>query len=435
MQPPQQLVQWLRQSYPKPSIDEGWLSQCYAWVIEEHNLNPATDMAEIREQVESQLLMSDLTDSMIMALTEIGHSAFSLMNVRQTKIDRADLSGLARGDNEDGAQADEGPVPNYPRSMLQFELSDGAIKLNAIEYRKISQFDLENTPLGFKIQLQNVSIRHGIAFLEPRNVVLKGYSVEDLDVNRDRNFLRGLRLRLDPNDRIESDAESEGEGEGREVHASQLLPLPLPLPMPMPHAPARPNIPPVAGPSNGDIQPPPPPPTVTKQLGQPRPLARRTPRPGPSAPSTSRTALPTPPHFSTPGATMVAPMGLPSSRAPTEPLADEPPEPGSDWYFGHDSIDATFLSRAASELERSEAILSQPSQQSFSSRSQPLREIIYVDDEADKVLTGPGVVRRTLQQQSEYGGSVIDVTAEIVQGARIRRPIDNDDVISIGSDE
>jgi RecQ-mediated genome instability protein 1 len=154
---------------------QNWLSQCYAWVVEEHNLNPATDMGRIKERVESQLLMSDLTDSMvhgtglphniagiqksvlsgppilvqIMALTEIGQSAFSLMNVRQTKIDRADLSGLAQGDNEDGA--DEGPVPNYPRSMLKFELSDGAIRLNAIEYRKIPEFDLENTPLGFKV--------------------------------------------------------------------------------------------------------------------------------------------------------------------------------------------------------------------------------------------------------------------------------------------
>ena len=145
-------------------------------MVEEHNFNPATDIGRIKEQVESQLLMSDLTDSMIhgtglpqdlaglqkgvlsgppilvqiMALTEIGHSAFNLMNVRQTKIDRADLSGLAQqGDNEDGA--DEGPVPNYPRSMLQFELSDGTIKLNAIEYRKIPQLDLENTPLGYKV--------------------------------------------------------------------------------------------------------------------------------------------------------------------------------------------------------------------------------------------------------------------------------------------
>jgi len=145
-------------------------------VIEEHNLNPVTDIGQIKEQVESQLLMSDLTDSMvhgtglphniaglqksvlsgppilvqIIALTEIGHSAFSLMNVRQAKIDRADLSGLVQGDNED--EADEGPVPNYPRSMLKFELSDGAIRLNAIEYRKIPELDLENIPLGYKVR-------------------------------------------------------------------------------------------------------------------------------------------------------------------------------------------------------------------------------------------------------------------------------------------
>ncbi|KAI0250238.1 hypothetical protein BJV78DRAFT_1220721 [Lactifluus subvellereus] len=252
MHPPPQLVQWLRQSYPKPSVDENWLQQCYAWVIEEHNLHPTTDMGKIKEHVESQLLLSDLTDSMIhgsglphnlaglqkgslsgppilvqiMALTEIGHSAFSLVNVRQTKIDRADLSGLTRGDNED--EADEGPVPNYPRSMLQFELSDGAIKLNAIEYRKIPQLDLENTPLGFKIQLKDVTIRQGIAFLEPRNVVLKGHGVEDLDVNRDRNFLRGLRLRLDPN------AQDEPEGDGADREGQQHPPAPAPGPAPAP---------------------------------------------------------------------------------------------------------------------------------------------------------------------------------------------------------
>ena len=145
-------------------------------MIEEHNLNPATDMNTITEQVESQLLMSDLTDSMvhgtglphdvasfrkstlsgppvlvqILALMEIGHSAFNLMNVQQAKKERADLSGLARGDDED--EAGEGSIPNYPRSMLQFELSDGAITLKAIEYRKIPQLDLEKTSLGFKVR-------------------------------------------------------------------------------------------------------------------------------------------------------------------------------------------------------------------------------------------------------------------------------------------
>jgi RecQ-mediated genome instability protein 1 len=145
-------------------------------VIEADNLNPATDMDTIKENVESQLLSSDLTDSMvhgtglphdiasfrkstlsgppvlvqILALMEIGHSAFNLMNVHQTRKDKADLSGLVQGDNED--EADEGPIPNYPRSMLQFELSDGAITLKAIEYRKIPQLDLEKTPLGFKVR-------------------------------------------------------------------------------------------------------------------------------------------------------------------------------------------------------------------------------------------------------------------------------------------
>jgi RecQ-mediated genome instability protein 1 len=145
-------------------------------VIEADNLNPATDMETIKENVESQLLMSDLTDSMvhgtglphdiasfrkstlsgppvlvqILALMEIGHSAFNLMNVNQTRKDKADLSGLVQGDNED--EADEGPIPNYPRSMLQFELSDGATTLKAIEYRKIPQLDLEKTPLGFKVR-------------------------------------------------------------------------------------------------------------------------------------------------------------------------------------------------------------------------------------------------------------------------------------------
>ena len=47
------------------------------------------------------------------------------------------------------------------------------------------------------MQLKNVTIKHGIAFLEPRTVILKGYGVEDLDANRDSNFLRGLKMRLE----------------------------------------------------------------------------------------------------------------------------------------------------------------------------------------------------------------------------------------------
>jgi len=134
---------------------------------------------------------------------------------------------------------------------------------------------------------------------------------------------------------------------------------------------------------------------------------------------------------------MVAPMRLSPTRAGTEPLADDPPEPGSDWYFGHDGINESFLSRAASELDRSEALLSQSSQQSFPPPSQPRHEVIVVGDYDDKENTvAPGVVRRTLERQIELNGSVIDLSSEIIEGPRIQRPIDDDDdVISIGSDD
>jgi hypothetical protein len=205
------------------------------------------------------------------------------------------------------------------------------------------------------------------------------------------------------------------------------------------NATARPDPPPVPGPSSGAVQLPPHS-TDNNQHLQPRLLARRSRQPGPSAPSTTSSVAPTTsPHFSTPGATMVASMRLSPTRATTEPLADEPSEPGSDWYFGHDGIDASFISRAASELERTEAQLSQSSQQSRSQPHQPPNEIISVDDEnndKENTLTEPGVVRRTLQRQVQICGSVIDLSAEIIEGARIqRRPIDDDDVISIGSND
>jgi hypothetical protein len=126
-------------------------------------------------------------------------------------------------------------------------------------------------------------------------------------------------------------------------------------------------------------------------------------------------------------------MRLSPTRAGTEPLADEPPEPGSDWYFAQDGIDASFLSRAASELDRTEALLSQSSQQSFPPPSQPRHEVIVVGDDNDTI--GPIVVRRTLERQIELNGSLIDISAEIIEGPRIQRPVDNDDVISIGSDD
>ncbi|KDQ57096.1 hypothetical protein JAAARDRAFT_130904 [Jaapia argillacea MUCL 33604] len=169
---PPQVVQWVKRHYPKPQVDPEWLSACYQWVVEELHLNPSEDFKRITSNIESQLLQSDLSNSMlantgfprnvldlnnqrltgpailveVISIMEIGQSAFSLQNVRQTRLDRADLAGLGEDNGED-----EGPVPNYPRSMLEFELSDGTICLKGMEYRRLPDFQLGVTPLGAKV--------------------------------------------------------------------------------------------------------------------------------------------------------------------------------------------------------------------------------------------------------------------------------------------
>ncbi|KAL6307427.1 hypothetical protein BKA93DRAFT_727364 [Sparassis latifolia] len=181
MAPPNQLVQWLRRNYPRPQIDPEWLDGCYEWIEGEFHLNPATQLDEIIQHVESQLLQSNLSDSMvagtglptnippidktmitgpavlveIISITDVGQSAFTLQNVRQARIDRADLAGLA-GDGDD----DEGPIPKYPRSMLRFQLSDGSTVLQAFEYRRLPELELGETPLGYKVRNSFVSLLH-----------------------------------------------------------------------------------------------------------------------------------------------------------------------------------------------------------------------------------------------------------------------------------
>ena len=97
----------------------------------------------------------------IRSITEIAHSAFSLLNTHQTRVDRADL-GLAR--DEDNQQEprqqdeDEGPIPRFPRGMLRFELSDGHTRFRAIEYRSVPDLVLGETPLGYKASIRDLFV-------------------------------------------------------------------------------------------------------------------------------------------------------------------------------------------------------------------------------------------------------------------------------------
>ncbi|KAG8730255.1 hypothetical protein FRC12_020379 [Ceratobasidium sp. 428] len=219
---PQRIVDWLKTTYPRPRVNSEWLDACCEYITSDLGVN-VNDFETLRSHVEEQFLQSNLADSVlpdagfpapdshgiriknmlceVVAITEIGHSAFSLKNVRQARVDKEDLAGLA-GDLEDG---EDYTIPKYPRSMLRMEISDGHKTMRAIEYRRIPDLELGVTPLGTKIYLKDVNVRRGIVFLEPNGIQIKGYQTEELEQNQDRDFMRGLRLRMrlpeeDPNE-------------------------------------------------------------------------------------------------------------------------------------------------------------------------------------------------------------------------------------------
>ncbi|KAI8980179.1 DUF1767-domain-containing protein [Trametes punicea] len=172
--PPFEVVQWLKRTYPRPTVDPEWLEGCYAWIIHELHLRPERDMATILKNVNEQLLQSDFTDSMLAGtgfpqdvfspqdtvlegpvlvevteMMEIGHSAYSLLHIYESRAEwrkQAELRA-ARGERDPG----EKPMPKYPRSMLKFQLSDGASLLPAIEFKRLPDIELGETPLGCKV--------------------------------------------------------------------------------------------------------------------------------------------------------------------------------------------------------------------------------------------------------------------------------------------
>lgn len=89
----------------------------------------------------------------IVAMTEISSSAYQLEQIRAAREERI---RLGQTDSDDEGEADlevegEGPMPKYPRGMLRFDLSDGATRFNAIEYRPLPELVLGKTELGFKV--------------------------------------------------------------------------------------------------------------------------------------------------------------------------------------------------------------------------------------------------------------------------------------------
>ncbi|KAF9073466.1 hypothetical protein BDP27DRAFT_1216074 [Rhodocollybia butyracea] len=186
------VTNFLKVQYPKPNVDPEWLQACYDWVISEKNLNPVTDMQQIIQEVENQLLESDLRDSMlhgtgiphdiadsntahckltgppilvqIEAITDVGVSAYSLNKTRLIREERKNAGEEQEGE-ADGEIEGEGPIPNYSRSMLRLDISDGATRLRAAEYRPIPELTLGGTPLGYKVSGGLTQTVHGLSFV------------------------------------------------------------------------------------------------------------------------------------------------------------------------------------------------------------------------------------------------------------------------------
>jgi RecQ-mediated genome instability protein 1 len=242
-------------------IQKEWTKACFDFLQAELQLNPVTQLEQLINHVHLQLLQSDLSDSairqtgfpaglqvqggmrkgvigtrasggailvQIVGIMEVGNSAFTLGNVRQARLDKADMTGLTRdneepgeGEGGEGARArqnemedeeEDATMPPYPRSMLSLLLSDGTTTIKAMENKRIAGLVLGETLLGFKViqiqvtvislliphqlLLKNVPVRNGIAMLEPSNFQLLGYQNDELQYQADFNFMNALRKRM-----------------------------------------------------------------------------------------------------------------------------------------------------------------------------------------------------------------------------------------------
>ncbi|KAG6900800.1 hypothetical protein C0993_000119 [Termitomyces sp. T159_Od127] len=222
----QRVIKWVDGRFRKPRVDPEWLDQCYDWVINSDlPLDPDTDFDALTKKIEYQLLQSNFSDSMlpgtglpthiahpdtkvvltgqeilveVVALTEIGHSAFSLNQTRLAREERMKEGNIVDDPNQEGDidVAGEGPIPKYSRGMLHFQLTDGTTTVPAIEYRPLPQLSLQDTPLGYKLKLKDVRVQKGIVWLEPKTVILLGEETQERNENREADFAKGLRGRM-----------------------------------------------------------------------------------------------------------------------------------------------------------------------------------------------------------------------------------------------
>ncbi|KAG2005520.1 hypothetical protein CC2G_001920 [Coprinopsis cinerea AmutBmut pab1-1] len=151
----------------------------------------------------------------VKSICDIGISGFTLERIRLER-QRQMFEAIATAAKEsrhlerDEIDALRRSLPKFPRGTLLFTLSDGHEDIDALELEPLPGFSLESTYVGHKIQVRDLPIICGKAFLTSSNIVAHGARPYELWDDHNYHLQDMLRARL-----------------GREVRFSRKYGVPL----------------------------------------------------------------------------------------------------------------------------------------------------------------------------------------------------------------
>ncbi|GAA5942735.1 hypothetical protein JCM1841_006567 [Sporobolomyces salmonicolor] len=244
---PSALLGWYRTAYPTLVFNPEWLEACVEYL--QQNDPSATTTQGLIKAVEVQLLSSDLSTSVlpapgrrgqlttlhtatspdkllfpggakkavlfqVQAVDDVAHSASSLLETLKEKREARKVAAKGGGggggrnmnlDDEESEDDDEAQkkvltgekVASYPRGSGKLVLSDGETEVKSFELQRINGFGLEEIKLGAKLLVHDVPFIDGVMLLTSKNVILKGYEVEELEQIAESALENSLRARLD----------------------------------------------------------------------------------------------------------------------------------------------------------------------------------------------------------------------------------------------
>ncbi|KAK2143564.1 hypothetical protein LSH36_831g00041 [Paralvinella palmiformis] len=193
---------WLMRRYRfQAPLD--WLEACCAWLNEE-NTGSSLSLNELRSQVLSQWLLSDLREIGMRSLPEglndqakiLLEGSYCLQVNATYDASSSFYSQLqkVRGTENENVQvsATQNSQSQRPESgrLLMFEMTDGVQSIKGMEYRQLPAVDDSLTP-GAKVIISGpVVCRQGVLMLTPENWMLLGGEVDALVENSKVNVLQ-----------------------------------------------------------------------------------------------------------------------------------------------------------------------------------------------------------------------------------------------------